>query len=1028
MKTIKNLFFSMSSMGILLIIFALSIGTATFIENDFGTPAAQALIYKAVWFDVLLGLLTVNLISNIFRYKMYRPKKLSLLVMHLSFIVILVGAGITRFISYEGMLHIRNGETTNQILSDRTYITTKITDGKQQVTKRKAVLLSALTPTRYHQNLKLGDKTVELQAVKYIHNAREVISKDPDGVPIIVMEVLTHHDKQNLYLKYGETKTIGNHIITFGTNPVPDAINIIGSGDSLYIKAPVSIEKMQMGSQNIQSFQADQKHPFSRSNLYTVGDLKMVLIASYAHAKTDFISVGKGNKYLSFVKIRARSGAQTKEVVIRGTKGLKGADTQFTLNGLHISMQYGSRIITLPFFVKLDSFNLQRYPGSMSPSSYSSYVTVINKKKNKTFPYHIYMNHVLKYKGYRFFQSSYDPDEQGSILSINHDYWGTLITYIGYLIMALGMIWSLVNPYTHFSTSGRYLKKLITCKGSKTVIILALLAVSSLTVMGQTTDNLTVNKHQAEEFGKLLVQSNDGRIKPMNTLASQVLRKISRKNSYKGMTPDQVLLGMLTKPTEWQKAPIIVINDKSLAHLMGIHGKYASYLDFINTSKGTYKLSNYVSKAFEKKPIDRDMFDKEVIKVDERMNIAYMIFTGKLLKMFPVAGQPNKTWLTPYVKQSLLNAKDSTLVLQIFPAYIHDIANGDLSQAGKLVTIMSSFQKKFGAPVIPSERKIKAELLYNKMMIFFRLAMVYGILGLVFLLLAFAEILKTTKWLRTSMKVLTGLIVIGFLLQTFGLGLRWYISGHAPWSDGYESMIYIGWVVMLAGLIFSRQSRLTVAATTLLVSVILFVAHLSWMDPEITNLVPVLKSYWLTIHVSVITASYGFLALGALMGFFNLVLSAMKNKKNKSHLSEKIQQLTIINQRTLTIGLYMLTIGTFLGGVWANESWGRYWSWDPKETWALVSVLVYSFVAHMRFIPGLKSRYSFNLASVVSYFSILMTYFGVNYYLGGMHSYAKGTPAPIPHFVYYVVGVIAVVAVAAYYNEQRLNEPEEKEL
>jgi cytochrome c-type biogenesis protein CcsB len=258
------------------------------------------------------------------------------------------------------------------------------------------------------------------------------------------------------------------------------------------------------------------------------------------------------------------------------------------------------------------------------------------------------------------------------------------------------------------------------------------------------------------------------------------------------------------------------------------------------------------------------------------------------------------------------------------------------------------------------------------------------------------------------------------LFQTFGLGLRWYISGHAPWSDGYESMIYIGWVTMLAGLLFSRRSKMTVAATTLLASIILFVAHLSWMDPEITNLVPVLKSYWLTIHVSVITASYGFLALGALLGFFNLILMILKSPKNRELMDEHIRELTAINERTLIVGLYMLTIGTFLGGVWANESWGRYWGWDPKETWALVSVLVYSFIAHMRYIPGLKSKFAYNLASVFGFFSILMTYFGVNYYLSGLHSYAKGDPVPIPDFVYYTLGVIILAVVWAYNNEHRL--------
>jgi len=322
---------------------------------------------------------------------------------------------------------------------------------------------------------------------------------------------------------------------------------------------------------------------------------------------------------------------------------------------------------------------------------------------------------------------------------------------------------------------------------------------------------------------------------------------------------------------------------------------------------------------------------------------------------------------------------------------------------------------------MPSEQKINAEIMYNKWMIFDRLGIVYGLMGIIMIILLFVDMLKGSKTIKIILKVFLGIIVLAFLLQTFGLGLRWYISGHAPWSDGYEAMIYISWVTIFAGLLFSRRSMMTVAATTILSSIILMVAHLSWMDPEITNLVPVLKSYWLTIHVSVITASYGFLALSALLGFINLMLTIIQSPNNHIRISRQISDLTIINERSLIIGLYMLAIGTFLGGVWANESWGRYWGWDPKETWALVSILVYSFIAHMRFIPGLKSKFSFNLASLLGYFSILMTFFGVNYYLSGLHSYAQGYPVPIPSFVYVVVGIIAVVAVWSWIKGKKFD-------
>ena len=217
---------------------------------------------------------------------------------------------------------------------------------------------------------------------------------------------------------------------------------------------------------------------------------------------------------------------------------------------------------------------------------------------------------------------------------------------------------------------------------------------------------------------------------------------------------------------------------------------------------------------------------------------------------------------------------------------------------------------------------------------------------------------------------------------------------------------------------------MTIAATTILSSIILMVAHLSWMDPEVTNLVPVLKSYWLTIHVSIITASYGFLALSAILGFMNLLLMIMKTRKNAIKMDAKIGELTAINERSVVIGLYLLTIGTFLGGVWANESWGRYWGWDPKETWALVSVLVYSFIAHMHYMPGLKSKFAFNFAALISLGVILMTYFGVNYYLSGLHSYASGDPVPVPNFVYYSIAIVFAITILAYYRNSKFKESE----
>jgi len=1026
MKKLSNIFFSMQSMGVLILIFAFSIGTATFIENDFGSTAARAVVYNATWFDILLGLLAANLVANILRYHMYRRKKFTMFIFHSAFLIILLGAAITRFVSFEGMLHLREGQTSDTILSDRTYVEVNAITDKTSINTKKQVLLSVLTPDAYHQNLRVGDKNIDLKAVKFIPNAREVISEGQTGAPIITLVTSAGTmGRVNLYLKSGDEQRIGNHVIRFGKAKDPKAVNISLKGGQLFIAAPDTIHTTTMKGGSTESLAPGTSFPLVKGKLYSENGLSMVLTNFYVHGKIDYVpGRNKNANLMDVLVVKATSGGQSKEVMLRGGKGYRGEKNFFSINGINLKMDYGSSKIKLPFSIKLKKFELTRYPGSMSPSSYASRVVVIDKSKNLNMPYHIYMNHVLNYRGYRFFQSSYDRDELGSILSVNHDYWGTFFTYAGYLLMALGMFLSLINAKSHFSNLGRYLRK--TSTTGKTVLLMLFFTAAFSTAGYAQHGHLNfnkipiINKTEANQFGHLLVQSNDGRIKPVNTLASEILRKLTWKSQFHGLNPDQVLLGMMSSPTYWQQVPMIKVSSKKLAKIIGIKGKYASYFDFINMKNSTYKLQKYVTQVYAENPSERGMFDKEIMKVDERMNVAYMVYTGQFLKIIPDSKDPLHTWYSPASKLSTLSGQDSLMAVGVIPLYLQSLSKGETKLAHELLTKFASYQKKYGATLIPSQKKINAEILYNRWMIFFRLAMAYGIIGLIMIVLTFVTFFKDNKMLRIILNLFVGIIFIGFLLQTFGLGLRWYISGHAPWSDGYESMIYIGWVTVLAGLLFSRRSKMTIAATTLLASIILFVAHLSWMDPEITNLVPVLKSYWLTIHVSVITASYGFLALGALLGFFNLILMIMKTPKNRLIMVKHIKELTTINERTLIVGLYMLAIGTFIGGVWANESWGRYWGWDPKETWALVSILVYSFIAHMRFIPGLKSKFTFNLASIVGFFSILMTYFGVNYYLSGLHSYASGAPVPIPDFIYYILGVIVLTVILAYNNEQRL--------
>ena len=648
----------------------------------------------------------------------------------------------------------------------------------------------------------------------------------------------------------------------------------------------------------------------------------------------------------------------------------------------------------------------------MSPSSFAAEVTVKDGRVNED--HRIFMNTVLDYRGYRFFQSSYDQDELGTILSVNHDLLGTLVSYLGYFLLALGMIMVFFTSKTRFAFLNKQLNKI----KSKTALLITTLFLS-INVNAETNlDSLlnanAINVQHIQNFEKLLIQDNGGRIKPVNTICSEFLRKIARKNKIVEQSPTQIVVGMMKNPKLWSNVQMIKISHDKLKLLLQTEESRVSFRSFF-TEDGDYILKDEVDRVNSKAPIDRDKYDKDIITVDERINICFTIYNGDIFRFFPLANDSNNTWYTAR-ENSFFSNKDSLFVTNIMLMYMNSLnralVDNNWATCDSVVSYISKFQIRYGEKIIPKDYKVELEVLYNKLNIFSNLFMYYFMIGFIFLIILIIRIFKNNS-LEKLLKFIFFLIILGFLVQTLGLVARWVISGHAPWSNGYESMIYISWATMLSGIIFSLRSKLTLAATTLVTSLFLMVAHLNWLDPEITNIVPVLNSYWLMIHVSIITASYGFLALGAVLGLFSLWLIVFTNENTKNKLLVTIKELTLINEKSITIGLFMLTIGTFLGGVWANESWGRYWGWDPKETWALVSVLIYAFVLHMRLIPALSSFYTFNLATLVAIWSIIMTYFGVNYYLSGLHSYAAGDPMPIPSFVYYLIVITFITAILA---------------
>ncbi len=1018
MKKQLNFLFSMQMMGILIATFAISIGAATFIENDFGTQAAKTVVYNATWFEILLFLIAINLIANIKRYKLYKKEKWSMGLFHLAFIVILIGSGITRYIGYEGTMHIREQQTSNQITSTDNYVDIIVENDQNKKQETIKLNLSSLSSVRINKELSVNNKDINISLKHYIPNASTNLIEEHGGIPILTLVISSDYGMESMQtfnLDYNSSKLFETNLIAFGSNEKEQATNFSYT-DSLRIKSLYPITVLDMMSKGKTELACNQWHTVSPRKLYEINNMRIIIKNFFPSAKYKYITVQDKNAPTVLI-FDIKSGKQEKELIVKGLQNYVGIPEKTQINGLDVSVSYGAKQIDLPFAIKLNDFQLVRYPGSNSPSSFASEVTLIDTLNSIEKDYRIYMNNILKHNGFRFYQSSYDTDEGGTVLSVNHDHWGMMVTYFGYFLMIVGMAWSLIASSSRFRALST-----MKSKSLKTILVLILALSGNLTSYAENNNRTEIPLKQAKSMGELVVQDNTGRFEPLNTLASEVIRKISKKSKFDGLSAEQVFFSMITDPKNWEKVPIIRVGNPDLIKEIGASGKYASFTNFLN-AKGQYKLSKRVQDAYSRKPANRTALDKEIISVDERVNISYMIFTGEFLKLFPDPKNSNHAWYHP--NESIqVEGEDSLFIKKAVPLLTQALNSKDYNSADIYIEGIKKYQETYGKEVMPSPTKVKAEILYNNINIFKKLFPYYLLIGLILTIALIAKIIKPNMSIKWLFQIAFIILSIAFTMHTIGLASRWYIAGRAPWSNGFESMTYVAWACLLAGFLFTHKSKFALATTSILAGLTLFVAHLSWMNPEITNLVPVLKSYWLTIHVAIITGSYGFLALATILGIINLLLMVLKNKKNKNRINTTLSELSRISEMTMIIGLYCLTIGTILGGIWANESWGRYWGWDPKETWALVSILVYSFVLHMRYIPGLRSIFTFNLASTWAYSSIIMTYFGVNYYLAGLHSYAKGDPIPIPSWVYYTVGILIALSIAAYYSYKKTKNEE----
>ncbi|OVE56446.1 cytochrome c biogenesis protein [Chryseobacterium mucoviscidosis] len=1079
MKKLQDILISTRTMAVLLLVYAFAMAYATFLENDYGTPTAKALIYEAKWFELIMFLLILNFIGNIGRYRLWKREKWPVLVFHLAFILIFIGGAITRYISFEGTMHIREGETSNEIVTDKNFLKVQIEE-KGDVLNYKDIpyLMSPL-----HKDLEatydFHGKQVKVVAKEYVQRKKDSLLADPNGAEYLHLVSTGQTGRQNIFIKPGETKSINGTLVTFN-RAIEGAVEFKNEGGKLFIKTPVDASYMTMATQATGTTVKDEFQPLALRSLYSINELKLVVPEGLKKGKLMAIEGDrkKDQNVPDMLKVELQ-GPKTKQLVdLSVEKGNPNAYKQVTMDGLNIMIGFGPKIYNTPFSLKLDDFIMETYPGSSSPSAYESHIKIIDEGKQT--PFKIYMNHVLNHKGYRFFQSSFDPDRMGTVLSVNHDYWGTLISYIGYTFLFGGMFFMFFWKGTHFWKLNKMLKDVNKKKAAAVILLLLSFglnaqkiethgttdgsrehihvegdnhshAQSSETLKPQGAQPFTkmkvvsadeiiarnkISAEHADKFGYLLVQNFEGRIVPINTEALDVLRKLYKKDEFKGtdgksLTANQWFLSVNIDTPSWTMVPMIKVGTKGGDELKNKtkadEDGYTSLMNlFPADANGNlrYILESDYNTAFRKKPAEQTNYDKEVIAVNERVQIFNEFFSGQFMRIVPVKNDANHTWHS-WLDQKMEPDMESQQVMgPYFAEVLQAQQSGNWAKADAQLAKLSDYQQKWGKAVVPAKSKVDLEVFMNKVNINFKLLIFYTLIGGLLLILGFVELFKPKRVLNKAIKVIIVLGIVGYLFHFLGLVARWYISGHAPWSNGYEAIIFISWVGITAGLLLYRNSNALIPAAGFMVAVIMmgFAHGGSALDPQITPLVPVLKSYWLIVHVAIITSSYGFFALSMIIAVISLVFYIISNKETyKLHHDTTLKELVIVSEMSLTIGLFALTVGNFLGGIWANESWGRYWSWDPKETWAFISIMVYAFVLHMRLVPGLRSRWAFHVATMFAFCSMVMTYFGVNYYLSGLHSYAAGDPVPVPAWVYIGLATMALLSAASYYKFRILN-------
>ena len=633
----------------------------------------------------------------------------------------------------------------------------------------------------------------------------------------------------------------------------------------------------------------------------------------------------------------------------------------------------------LPFSLCLQNFEAKMHDGTQAVADYSSKFTVVdgNEKSEGL----VSMNNIYSHRSYRFYQSSYDEDGKGSVLAINADPFGIPVTYTGYALLFLSLIWMLLDP------KGGYRQLLASPLLKKGALGIALLLSVGNLQAAETgaLDHAVLPKETAEKFGELNILYND-RICPVQTYALDFCKKIYGARSYKGLTAEQVLSGWIFYGDEWAKEPFIRVKSGELKSTLNLPD-YCSVSQFFNKDMGGYTIGQYVQEYYNGA---QDKFHHQAGDIDGKIQLIMDLRRGVSLKVLPYTFTKNvratkenpfikagtTTWFSPTDKLPYAVEKQHALyITNVFSLLYGDVKAGNIDRVNIFFDKMKKYQQISGGNSLPSSTQYKAERINNAFPFATVLFMVNLTLGFIAL---FYTIYRMTK--KREVKVLDIalpiLLVVSFLALTFGLILRWIISGNVPMSNGYESMLTVAWFVMLIAIFMQFRIRLVMVFGFLLSGFFLLVSHINQMDPAIGQMMPVLNSPLLSMHVSIIMMSYALLSLTFICGIMGICM--------RSH-GEELQALSRV---FLYPALTCMGFGIFIGAIWANVSWGNYWSWDSKETWALITFMIYAVVVHTQSLPVFRKPLVYHIYITLAFLSIAMTYFGVNYFLTGMHSYA----------------------------------------